>query len=95
MSSKPTVISILCEVAGGTSIIHKTLQAFLPATVGTVLLVDMHGYDGCPALAALEAGCELGLHQQYTNKKCLWFHGFDIKTIQDILHKHAMNAVVV
>ena len=41
--------------AGGTSIIHKSLQAFLPASVATTVLVDIHGYDGFPAIAALEA----------------------------------------
>lgn len=43
------------QVAGGVSIIHKSLQSFLPPSVATVLLVDCHAYDGCPALAALEA----------------------------------------
>lgn len=43
------------KVAGGTSIIHKTLVAFLPPSVTTVLVLDMHAYDGFPALAALEA----------------------------------------
>ncbi|CAL1142471.1 unnamed protein product [Cladocopium goreaui] len=42
------------EAAGGTSIIHKSLQAFLPASVATTVLVDIHGYDGFPAIACAE-----------------------------------------
>ncbi len=43
------------EAAGGTSILHQTMRTFLPPTVCTCILVDLHGYDGWAALAALEA----------------------------------------
>ena len=43
------------QVAGGCDFVRKTLAAFVPDTVGTVLLVDLHAYDAWPALAALEA----------------------------------------
>lgn len=48
----------LLQVAGGTDIIKKTLAQFLPATVSTCLVADLHCYDAFPALAALEDnGC--------------------------------------
>jgi len=54
------------EVCGGTSIIHKSLQAFLPQSVATTVVIDMHGYDGFPALAALEASWETFVnHESY------------------------------
>ena len=43
------------QVAGGCDFVRKTLAAFVPDTVSTVLLVDLHAYDAWPALAALEA----------------------------------------
>ena len=42
------------EVAGGTNILHQTMQSFLPASVATCIVIDLHGYDGWPALSALE-----------------------------------------
>ena len=42
------------EVAGGCDFVRKTLAAFTPETVSTTLMVDLHGYDSYPALAALE-----------------------------------------
>ena len=43
------------EVAGGCDFVRKTLAAFTPETAGTTLMVDLHGYDSFPVLAALEA----------------------------------------
>ncbi|CAL1160761.1 unnamed protein product [Cladocopium goreaui] len=48
----------LRQVGGGTDIIHKTLSAFLPESVSTCLMVDLHCYDCWPAMAALEACTE-------------------------------------
>ena len=45
---------VQCKVGGGTDIIHKTLSAFLPESVSTCLMVDLHCYDCWPAMAALE-----------------------------------------
>ena len=45
----------LCKVAGGTSIIHTSLESFLPKTVATAVLIDCHAYDAWPGLATLEA----------------------------------------
>ena len=42
------------KVAGGTSILKRSLQQFLPSSVATTVLVDLHGYDAWPALATLE-----------------------------------------
>ena len=42
------------KVAGGCDIIRKTLSAFVPESVQTCLMVDLHCYDCWPALAALE-----------------------------------------
>ena len=44
----------LLQVAGGTDFIRKTMHAFLPDTVSTFILLDLHCYDCFPALAALE-----------------------------------------
>lgn len=61
------IVYFRIKVAGGTSILHKTIQAFLPPSVGTVLMVDLHGYDGFPALMALEAsGLQLKQFQKRT-----------------------------
>ncbi|CAK9032535.1 unnamed protein product [Durusdinium trenchii] len=38
------------QVAGGTSIIHKTLDALRPPSVGTTLLLDITGFDGFACL---------------------------------------------
>lgn len=43
-----------CKVAAGTSILRKSLQALLPGSVSTAVLLDVMGYDGFPSLAALE-----------------------------------------
>lgn len=34
--------------------VRKTVSAFLPEKASTCVLVDLHGYDAWPALAALE-----------------------------------------
>lgn len=61
------IVYFRIKVAGGTSILPKTIQAFLPPSVGTVLMVDLHGYDGFPALMALEAsGLQLKQFQKRT-----------------------------
>ena len=44
----------MIEVAGGTDMVRKTITAFLPDKASTCVLVDLHGYDAWPALAALE-----------------------------------------
>lgn len=44
------------QVAGGTDFVRKTLGAFVPESVSTCLLADLHCYDGWVALAALEDG---------------------------------------
>ena len=41
-------------MAGGTSIIKRSLESFLPQSVATTVLLDLHGYDGAPALATLQ-----------------------------------------
>lgn len=43
-------------MAGGTDFVRKTLGAFVPESVSTCLLADLHCYDGWVALAALEDG---------------------------------------
>ena len=43
-------------MAAGTSFVRETLKAFSMPTSKASLLVDMAGYDGFVALAALEAG---------------------------------------
>ena len=42
------------KVAGGCDLIRKTMSAFVPDSVQTCLMVDLHCYDCWPALAALE-----------------------------------------
>ena len=51
------LVGLWCQniVAGGSNFIRKSLQAFRPSTCKSMILVDMFGYDGCPALASLEA----------------------------------------
>ncbi|CAK9101906.1 Uncharacterized protein SCF082_LOCUS47637 [Durusdinium trenchii] len=49
-----TDIQELKQVAAGTSMIHRSLESFMPSTVSTIVLLDLHGYDAFPALAALE-----------------------------------------
>ena len=44
----------MIEVAGGTDMVRKTISAFQPEKASTCVLVDLHGYDTWPALAALE-----------------------------------------
>ncbi|CAK9067885.1 unnamed protein product, partial [Durusdinium trenchii] len=44
----------LRQVAGGTDFVKKTLGTFLPDSVSTTLVIDLHCYDCWPALAALE-----------------------------------------
>ena len=43
------------EVAGGTDFVSKVIEAFSVPTVQSRVLLDMHGYDGCAALATVEA----------------------------------------
>ena len=45
---------ILSKVAGGASFVQRSLAAAQPSTVSTTVLVDLHGYDGWPALAVLQ-----------------------------------------
>ena len=42
------------KVAGGTSIIHRSMACCKPQTVATTVLIDVHSYDGWPCLAVLE-----------------------------------------
>ncbi|CAJ1448824.1 unnamed protein product [Effrenium voratum] len=42
------------QVAAGTDIVKKTLDAFSVPTVATTVLLDVHGYDAFPSLCALE-----------------------------------------
>ena len=42
------------EVSGGCDFVRKTMDSFKPATASTCVIVDLHGYDCWPALAALE-----------------------------------------
>lgn len=42
------------QVSGGCDFVRKTVHAFMPETVSTTIMVDLLGYDGFPALAALE-----------------------------------------
>ena len=42
------------KVSGGCDFVRKTMDSFKPATASTCLIVDLHGYDCWPALAALE-----------------------------------------
>lgn len=44
----------MIKVAGGTDMVRKTISSFLPEKASTCVLVDLHGYDAWPALAALE-----------------------------------------
>ena len=47
------------QVAAGTDIVKKTLDAFGVPTVATTVLLDVHGYDAFPSLCALEEGGKL------------------------------------
>lgn len=49
------------EVAGGTDIVKKTMQAFCVPTSKAMALIDLHAYDGFSALAALEVAWLFGL----------------------------------
>ena len=42
------------EVAGGTHFVEQTLSVCKPATMSTTFLIDLHCYDGWPALAVLQ-----------------------------------------
>lgn len=42
------------QVAGGTEFVRLSMEAFSIPTSQTTLLVDATGFDGFPALAALE-----------------------------------------
>ncbi|CAL1136071.1 unnamed protein product [Cladocopium goreaui] len=42
------------QVAGGTDFLQKTLEAFSVASIKSQILIDMHAYDGCCALSAVE-----------------------------------------
>ena len=48
------VLSHLVQVAGGTDIVIKSLNAFCPQQMATRMLVDVMAYDGWPAMACLE-----------------------------------------
>lgn len=50
-SSPPITVE---QVAGGTDIVKKTMSAFCIASSQATALIDLHAYDGFPALAALE-----------------------------------------
>ena len=45
------------EVAGGTHFVEQTLVALKPQTVMTTLMLDLHSYDGWPALTVLQDTC--------------------------------------
>ena len=42
------------QVAGGTDFVQQSLDAFRVPTVKHTILVDMFGYDACPAFTAME-----------------------------------------
>lgn len=42
------------KVAGGTDFVRSTLRAFVPASMQTVMMLDLLTYDAFPALATLE-----------------------------------------
>ena len=42
-------------MAGGVNFVAKVMEAFAVPTVQSRVLLDMHGYDGCAALATVEA----------------------------------------
>ena len=46
--------SCLFQVAGGVDIVKKTLDHFLPPTIKTALLLDLHAYDCWPAMTTLQ-----------------------------------------
>ena len=48
--------ALVTQVAGGTDFLQKTLEAFSVASIKSQILIDMHAYDGCCALSAVEAG---------------------------------------
>ena len=51
--SSASMARVLVQVAGGTELVRLSLEAFsIPSA--TTLLVDATGFDGFPALAALE-----------------------------------------
>ena len=50
-SSSPNTVE---QVAGGTDIVKKTMNAFCIPSAKASALIDLHAYDGFPALAALE-----------------------------------------
>ncbi len=43
------------KVAAGTNIIKKTMESFCNPSSKVSALIDLHGYDVWPALAAVEA----------------------------------------
>ena len=45
------------EVAGGTDFVEQTLAWLKPQTVSTTLMLDLHCYNGWPALAVLQDTC--------------------------------------
>ncbi len=53
--------NVIFEVSAGTDIVRKTMSAFCVPSAKMVGLVDLHGYDGSTALAAIEAGFLLDL----------------------------------
>ena len=42
------------QVAGGSSILHKTIQATIPQSMRVTVILDIHGYDCWPAIATME-----------------------------------------
>ena len=42
------------QVAGGTHFVQSSLEAFRVPSVKNTILVDMFGYDACPAFTAME-----------------------------------------
>ncbi|CAL1126565.1 unnamed protein product [Cladocopium goreaui] len=49
-----TDVQELKQVAGGTDFVEQTLASLKPQTVSTTLMLDLHCYDGWPALAVLQ-----------------------------------------
>lgn len=62
------------EVAGGTDIIKKTMEAFCIPTAKANALIDLHAYDGATALAAVEELIDLNLKDPKMSWDSTWLN---------------------
>lgn len=84
------------KVCAGTNFIRSTLNAFVPATVHTTMILDLVSYDGWAALAAVEdTKAGLGDVMLFFGPRCAWEHHWNMITMCVVLAWWCFQMILV